>query len=125
MPIVRRSETRRTETPNAVMTTLASPSLGEASQPLWKVEMQAGQTGPIHTISAEQIWTLTGGGATFEISGETFTVEAGDTVIVPAGALRRIHSDPADGLSAFVVSTANARAALLDGTDKGVPAWTG
>ena len=36
------------ETPNAVMRTLASPSLGAADLAVWTVEMRAGQAGPLH-----------------------------------------------------------------------------
>ena len=40
---VRAGENRRTETPNATMTTLASPTLGStAGLSMWQVEMAAG-----------------------------------------------------------------------------------
>ena len=45
--LVRAGQARRTETPNALMTTLASPSQGPtAGLSMWRVEMRAGQQGP-------------------------------------------------------------------------------
>ena len=44
--LVRAGQARRTETPNALMTTLASPSQGPtAGLSMWWVEMRAGQQG--------------------------------------------------------------------------------
>ena len=50
MSVIRCGEARRTETPNAVMTTLASPTLGGARQALWRVDMTGGQAGPLHAF---------------------------------------------------------------------------
>src|SRR3954453_13616961 len=122
MPIVRAQEVHRHETPNAVMSTLASPSLGAASLAMWRVEMTAGQQGPEHSFDVEQVWTVVGGGAEVELSGQVVAVASGDTLVLPAGAIRRVTA--ADGgLDALVAAPAGARAWLTDGTDKGTPPW--
>jgi quercetin dioxygenase-like cupin family protein len=134
MPVVRRAETRRTETPNAVMTTLASPAQGGAGQAVWRVDMRPGQAGPRHAIDVEQIWTVLDGGASVELDGQVLTVGPGDTLILPADAPRRVIADPAAGFAAIVAASAGSRAYTLDGTrvapgcavpdgDKLVPAW--
>ena len=41
MTLIPASKARRTETPNAVMTTLASPTLGAAGRSLWRVDMRS------------------------------------------------------------------------------------
>jgi quercetin dioxygenase-like cupin family protein len=123
MPVVRDSDTRRSETPNAVMTTLASPTLGGAGQSLWRVEMRPGQAGPPHTFDREQVWTVLAGGATVELAGEAVAVAAGDTIVMPAGAPRRVVSDPGAGMTAIVTAPGDARASRTDGTDAGVPPW--
>ena len=57
--LVRAGQARRTETPNALMTTLASPSQGPtAGLSMWRVEMRAGQQGPPHAFDTEQVWHL-------------------------------------------------------------------
>jgi quercetin dioxygenase-like cupin family protein len=132
--VIRQADSRRTETPNAVMTTLASPTQGGAGQALWRVDMRPGQAGPLHAIDTEQVWTVLDGGATVELKGETLTIGPGDTLILPADAPRRVRADAASGLAAIVTAPAGTRAYPLDGTkvsahcavpdgDKLVPAW--
>ena len=134
MPVIRRAETRRTETPNAVMTTLASPAQGGAGQAVWRVDMRPGQAGPLHAIDTEQVWTVLEGGAAVELDGQVLTVGPGDTLILPADAPRRVSADPAAGFAAIAVAPAGTRAYTLDDTrvapgcavpdgDKLVPAW--
>jgi quercetin dioxygenase-like cupin family protein len=122
MPVIHRADARRTETPNAVMTTLASPTQGGAGRAVWRVDMRPGQIGPEHAFDAEQVWTVIEGAATVELDGATHALAAGDTVVMPAGAARRVTSAPA-GFAAIVSAPAGARARLADGTDKGVPPW--
>jgi quercetin dioxygenase-like cupin family protein len=134
MHVTRSAETRRTETPNAVMTTLASPTQGQSAQAVWRVEMQAGQAGPLHGIDAEQVWTVLAGGASVEAGAGIATLSPGDTIVLPADTARRITADPADGLVAIVAAPATMRAFRLSGTaadpqpadseaGKMVPAW--
>jgi quercetin dioxygenase-like cupin family protein len=134
MPVIRHADSRRTETPNAVMTTLASPSQGGAGQAVWRVDMRPGQAGPLHAIDTEQIWTVLAGGATVELGGQELTVGPGDTLVMPADVPRRVTADPAAGFAAIAVAPAGTRAYTLDGTtvapecaapqgDKLVPAW--
>jgi quercetin dioxygenase-like cupin family protein len=122
MPIVRAHDARRHETPNAVMSTLASPSLGSAELSLWHVAMSAGQRGPEHTFDIEQVWTVVSGAADVELDGETHALTPGDTLILSAGAIRRIAAGDG-GFEALVAARAGARALLTDGTDKGTPPW--
>jgi len=122
MPFVRAAETRRHETPNAVMSTLASPTLGDAHLALWRVEMIPGARGPEHTFDAEQVWTVVGGGAQVDLDGEVETVVPGDTLVLPAGILRRIAAGD-EGFEALVAAPTGGRALLADGTDRGTPPW--
>jgi quercetin dioxygenase-like cupin family protein len=134
MPVIRRDASRRTETPNATMTTLASPAQGGARHAVWRVDMRAGQAGPLHAIDKEQIWTVLDGAAAVDLGDETVTIEPGDTLVIPADAPRRVWTSSASGLSAVVVAQAGMRAYTLDGTsvaaacavsdgDKLIPAW--
>ncbi|MER5419646.1 cupin domain-containing protein [Streptosporangium roseum] len=134
MTVIRHAESRRTETPNAVMTTLASPTQGGSGQAVWRVDMRPGQTGPLHAIDTEQVWTVLDGGATVELGGEKLTVGPGDTLVIPADVPRRLSADPAAGLAAIVAAPAGMRAYVIDDTrvsadcaipdgDKVLPAW--
>ena len=123
MPVIRCGEGRRTDTPNAVMTTLASPTLGGARQALWRVDMTGGQAGPLHAFDVEQVWTVLGGGASVQLDGAIITIGAGDTIVLPAWAPRRITADPAAGLSAIATAAAGALASAPDRADSIVPPW--
>ena len=123
MGVIRHADSRRTETPNAIMTTLASPTQGGARQALWRVEMRPGQAGPPHTFDAEQVWTVLAGGATVQLDGQTLAIEPGDSVVMPPGVPRQVIADPQAGFAAIVTAPAGARACTPDGTDHGVPAW--
>jgi quercetin dioxygenase-like cupin family protein len=123
MPVIRHAESRRTETPNAVMTTLASPTLGGAGHAVWRVDMRPGAAGPLHTFDVEQVWTVVDGGATVELDGEKLLVIPGDTVVMPAAASRRVYADPEQGFAAIVAASPGAVASTPDGTET-TPAWT-
>ncbi|MEV4243754.1 cupin domain-containing protein [Streptosporangium canum] len=134
MTVIRHAESRRTETPNAVMTTLASPTQGGSGQAVWRVDMRPGQAGPLHAIDTEQVWTVLEGGTTAELDGEKLTAGPGDTLVIPADVPRRLSADPAAGLVAIVVAPAGMRAYVIDDTrvsadcaipdgDKVLPAW--
>ena len=91
--LVRAAQARRTETPNALMTTLASPSLGPtAGLSMWLVEMRAGQQGPAHVFDTEQIWHLIEGEARVTVDDRQLVLGPGDTVVLPAGAERQVSA---------------------------------
>jgi quercetin dioxygenase-like cupin family protein len=104
------------------MTTLASPTLGQSTLALWRVEMDADQAGPEHIFDSEQIWTVLRGGASVDLDGECYPVAAGDTIVFPPSAMRRIRASES-GLEALVAARGDAKAMLADGTSRGVPPW--
>ncbi|MFD0407716.1 cupin domain-containing protein [Kitasatospora sp. NPDC127116] len=108
MPVIRRTDARRTATPNAVMTTYASPTQGSAALAVWHVDMAAGTKGPLHAMDTEQVWTLLTGTARVDLAGEAFTLAAGDTAVLPADTVRQIATT--DGFTAVVASLSPAHA---------------
>ncbi|MEU8266429.1 cupin domain-containing protein [Sphaerisporangium sp. NPDC049002] len=134
MPIIRNAESRVTETPNAVMTTFASPTQGGAGLSVWRVDMRSGQTGPLHAFDTEQVWTFLSGATTVVLDGEKLDMEPGDTLVIPADVRRQVFAGE-DGMTAIVAAPAGSRAYTPDGPidvapacalpdgDKLVPAW--
>jgi quercetin dioxygenase-like cupin family protein len=123
MPVIRHADSRRTTTPNGVMTTHASPTQGGSTLAVWRVEMAAGAAGPQHSFDTEQVWTAVDGGATVELDGEALSVRPGDTVVMPVGVQRRVVADPAAGFAAVVAAPAGARASVPGGGEPVLPAW--
>ena len=120
---VRATDRRRSETPNAVMQTCASPTLGGTSDlSLWWVDMHAGATGPAHVVDSEQIWALVAGSARLEVGDESWELQAGDTAVLPAGVVRQVTA-----LSALraVVSGSGTATVTVPGesTSRGTPPW--
>jgi quercetin dioxygenase-like cupin family protein len=127
MPVipVRSAQARRTATPNAVMTTLASPTQGPSQGlSMWRVEMAAGQSGPVHVFDSEQVWHLLAGEARFEVDGAAVPLAAGDSLVLPAGAVRQIAAATD---AEFLVCGHGTAIASVPGEDasRGTPPWIG
>lgn len=127
MNVVTAAMRRSTATPNATMTTLASPTLGDAHASVWLVEMHGGATGPAHAFAGELVWTITRGTARLTTGdpdrpAEEVDLGAGDTVVLPGGELRRFAAGP-DGFSAVVAGAAPGEVTRVGGEPAGVPAW--
>lgn len=121
--LIKRAAGRTTVTPNATMTTLASPTLGATDgHSLWLVQMVAGARGPLHVFDSEQIWTVLDGAATIDVAGISHPLEQGDTLVIPSGAERQVH---ATSECRMVVSGDGAATATVVGEaeSRGTPAW--
>ena len=137
MTLIRDAESRRTETPNGTMTTLATPGQGAAQGlAVWRVDMAPGKTGPLHAFDTEQVWTFLDGSATVELDGRKLEAGPGDTVVLPAGAPRQMTAPPGTGFTAVVAAHAGCLVydpdALVDdtrcdiapqGDERIVPPW--
>ncbi|HTW06984.1 MAG TPA: cupin domain-containing protein [Acidimicrobiales bacterium] len=117
------SRARRTETPNALMTTLASPTQGgTASLSMWLVDMRAGQQGPLHIFDVEQIWHVLQGQVDIAVDAEHAVLGPGDTLVLAAGARRQV-SALADA-RLVVCGRADAAASVPgEATSRGAPPW--
>ena len=123
--VIRQVEARRTETPNAVMTTLASPTQGGSDAlSMWQVDMRAGQQGPAHVFASEQLWTVIEGAVAIAVGDDAVELAAGDAVVLPAGAVRRITATPT---SRLIVCGRGDAAVTVPGeaSSRGVPPWIG
>ncbi len=119
--IVRAGNARITATPNATMTTLASPTVNESKTSLWIVEMQSGAAGPLHTMSSDQVWHLLTGTVSCEIAGEIITMEAGDTLRISGGVNRQFQAESDARL--LVSGASDAVASTDNGATSVVPGW--
>lgn len=123
MQIVRNDQTRESATPNATMSTLASPELAGTALAMWTVTMSPDQRGPLHTFDTEQVWTVITGRMEVRTDEASELLSAGDTAILPAGEQRQIVCAGAEPLQAIVTCAAGARASTPDEGDRGTPPW--
>ena len=121
--VIRATERRRSETPAAVMTTNASPTLGvTAGLSMWEVAMTAGASGPLHVFDSEQIWTVLDGELSVVIAGETEILAGGDTVVIPEGLERQVSART--DVRLLVCGHGNAIARVPgEPAPRGTPAW--
>ncbi|ADB29727.1 Cupin 2 conserved barrel domain protein [Kribbella flavida DSM 17836] len=113
---------RITETPNAVMTTYASPTQGSQELSVWRVDMKQGAQGPWHSMDSEQVWTGLAGAATVQLGDEQVELRAGSAVVLPAGVERRISAT--EQFTAIVAGYGHAKASVRgEDADRGTPAW--
>jgi quercetin dioxygenase-like cupin family protein len=121
--VIRSADARRTATPNATMTTLASPTLsGPTTISLWRVELAAGASGPVHTFDSDQIWFLLSGDAMlFIVNGKRLALDAGDTIRIAGHAERQVT---ATSDAEFVVcGRSDAQVSTPTGSHSGTPPW--
>lgn len=123
MNIVEAADRRVTTTPNATMTTLASPTLGESRLSLWQVEMNPGVTGPMHAFAEQVTWAVTRGTGTLttDDGAPPVALLPGTTVVLDGGRMRRFAAGP-DGFTAVVAAIPSAVTAALDGAVT-TPPW--
>ncbi|WP_328807938.1 cupin domain-containing protein [Nonomuraea antri] len=101
---------RKIETPNGLMTTLASPTQGEAGQVLWRVDAKPGMEGPYHAIDVEQVWTWLDGTGRVVLGEAAFEVGPGDTMVLPADVPRQMFADAERGFVAIAAGPVGAQA---------------
>src|ERR1700742_4536777 len=91
---IRAADQRVVTTPNASMTTLASPTQGPSGDlAMWRVEMNAGQRGPMHSFDSEQLWATQTGTVVINLDGRRLRLGAGDALALPANAQRQISAE--------------------------------
>ena len=133
--VIRAADSRRTQVPSGLVTTLASAAQGGSGVAVWRMDITPGAAGPVHAYDTEQVWTVIGGRATVELEGGAVTVAPGDTLVIRAGATRQMIADPGAGVSAISITPAGTRASSPAGPvqvdphcatsegDKLIPAW--
>lgn len=92
MRVITTSPEHVTATPNATMTGLAAPSRGSAELSTWHVVVPAGNSGPEHSVTREQVWTVTSGSLEVTCDGRTETITTGQTLVLSPDVLRRVHA---------------------------------
>jgi quercetin dioxygenase-like cupin family protein len=121
MSHIQLQDARAVATPAATMRTYTSPTTpARAGLAVWRTEMAAGTSGPLHSVDVEQVVVVVGGELSAEIDGQRYDVVAGDAVLLPAGLERRLTAGEA-GLVTVTASAPGAMARAGDADPVAVP----
>ena len=113
--------TRLHETPNAAMTTLASPSLNGSCLAVWRLEMAPGARGPQHEVDREQVLVVTSGELAVTVAGTELRLGPGDALTLPSATERQVVNVGVAVASGVVSSLPGAQATVADGDPVPIP----
>ena len=106
----------RFETPNATMDRFDGETVA-----VWRTEMAPGATGPLHVIDVEQVVVVVAGVLAAEVAGSTSVVETGGSLVLPAGAARRLRNGGDGPLVTLTAGLPGATARVGDQEPVAVP----
>jgi quercetin dioxygenase-like cupin family protein len=94
---------------------LATPETGTTEVVVARAGIRAGGTFPAHSHDREEVLVVVTGTGRYTIGEETAALSAGDTVVIPAGALHVFEAE--DDMTALAVLPAGARIFAPDGSE--------
>lgn len=103
MPLITAAEAPRFENDHATFIGLAAPSRGSTENSAWRLTIKPGVNAPAHALDREEIFIALSGSMTVTMADETFTVTAGDALIVPAHQQFAMSNPSSDPFEAVVV----------------------
>ncbi|MFD3686221.1 cupin domain-containing protein [Nocardiopsis sp. NPDC058631] len=112
MVIITETGARTTSTPAGVMAALAGPSQGSHHLSTWRVRMAADAASPEHVIDRDQVWMPVSGKFGVSVDGEESEMAPGQAALIPAGAVRRVHTGEEHG-EALVCMVPGGRATVV------------
>ena len=106
----------RFETPNATMDRYEGDTVA-----VWRTEMAPGAAGPPHVIDVEQVVVVLTGVLAAEVAGAVAVVEAGGSVVLPAGVERVLRNGGDGPLVTLTAGRPGATARVGDAEPVSVP----
>jgi quercetin dioxygenase-like cupin family protein len=122
MPVERADEHPVFELGGNTITSLAAPSRGADEAALYRVEVPAGGGLPPHRHDHLDVFTVASGGGTFHIDDEVLELRAGDSVVVPIGAVHHLEAGD-EGATIVVTMLAGTKLVRTDDGSEVVPPW--
>jgi mannose-6-phosphate isomerase-like protein (cupin superfamily) len=122
MPIIKSATAPMFDIPGLHVTGLAAPSRGSSETSVWRIAIAPATDGTVHTVDREEIFVALAGRAVAQVAGETFALDAGDALVVPANvpfALANPFGEPFEAIAALPVGGR----ATLPGGEAFTPPW--
>lgn len=108
--------------PGVTFTGLAAPSRGCRETAVWRVRVEPGAPPATHFVDREEVFVATSGRAVARVGEQTFTVGAGDALVVAAHTPFDISADGDAPFEAVVAFPVGGRACMTGGQPF-VPPW--
>ncbi len=109
--------------PDTHVVAYAAPSRGSTQLCLWRIDIAAGATTPLHHMDCEEVFLCVGGSAVVAVDGEERRVGAGDCLVLPAGADFSFRVDAEAPFQAVACIPAGGKATMTESGDTLVPPW--
>jgi mannose-6-phosphate isomerase-like protein (cupin superfamily) len=122
MPIIKSTSAPTFKIPGLQVTGLAAPSRGSRETSMWRLAIAPQTAGTLHVIDREEIFVAVTGRAVATLADETYTLDAGDALVVPANvpfALANPFGEPFEAVAALPVGGR----ASLPGGEAFTPPW--
>lgn len=122
MPVERAEEHPSFELGGNTITSLAAPSRGAHEAALFRIELPAAGALPRHHHDHLDVFAVESGTGTVHIDDESFDLVAGDSVVVPTGAVHHLEAGD-DGVTIVVTMLAGTKLVRADDGSVIVPPW--
>lgn len=104
------------------ITSLAAPSRGAREAALFRIDVPAAGGLPPHHHDHLDVFAVESGTGTVHIDDDSFDLVAGDSVVVPAGAVHHLEAGD-DGVTIVVTMLAGTKLVRADDGSVIVPPW--
>ena len=122
MPVESADEHPTFELGGNTITSLAAPSRGADEAALYRVDVPPGGGLPPHRHDHLDVFLVATGGGTFHIDDESFELAAGDSGVVPIGAVHRLEAGEAGATIVVTMLGGTKLVRTADGSEV-VPPW--
>lgn len=122
MPHITADQAPRFENEHATFIGLAAPSRGSEENCAWRLTIKPGTDAPPHALDREEIFIALAGAMSVTMDGETFTVAAGDALVVPAHRQFAMANPNSEPFEAIVVLPVGGRG-LIPGQPPVIAPW--
>jgi len=123
MPVIAAATAPIFELPHLRVTGLAAPSRGASTTCVWRIRLDPGTPGALHTVDKEEIFVGLAGEARATVGGREVRIGPGDALIVPAGEPFALGNPGTEPFEAMAVLPVGGRAAM-PGAAPFSPPWT-
>ena len=124
MHLIQHTEAPTFAAGDTAVTGYAAPSRGADQVSLWRIELAAGSTSPLHYMDCEEVFLGLQGTALATVDGSEHILGPGDCLILPPETPFTFHVPGADPFQALACIPAGGLATMVDSGLTFPPPWT-